>query len=200
MTHRKELKGQRFGKLLVIEEDGRIGSNVAWICKCDCGNVTRVRANSLLTGNTTSCGCGRIEAITKHNMTNTKLFNVWRTMKERCNNKSYRQYKDYGGRGISLCDEWEEFKPFMEWSLENGYKEGLSIDRIDNDGNYCPENCRWTTVRVQSRNRRANRILEYGGEKHCVAEWSEILGVRANTIFWRLSQGWSTEEALMGRT
>lgn len=200
MTYRKELKGQRFGKLLVIEEDGRIGSNVAWICKCDCGNVTRVRANSLLTGNTTSCGCGRIEAITKHNMTNTKLFNVWRTMKERCNNKSYRQYKDYGGRGISLCDEWEEFKPFMEWSLENGYKEGLSIDRIDNDGNYCPENCRWTTVRVQSRNRRANRILEYGGEKHCVAEWSEILGVRANTIFWRLSQGWSTEEALMGRT
>lgn len=200
MTYRKELKGQRFGKLLVIEEDGRIGSNVAWICKCDCGNVTRVRANSLLTGNTTSCGCGRIEAITKHNMTNTKLFNVWRTMKERCNNKSYRQYKDYGGRGISLCDEWEEFKPFMKWSLENGYKEGLSIDRIDNDGNYCPENCRWTTVRVQSRNRRANRILEYGGEKHCVAEWSEILGVRANTIFWRLSQGWSTEEALMGRT
>ena len=200
MTQRKELKGQRFGKLLVIEEDGRIGTNVAWICKCDCGNVTRVRANSLLTGNTTSCGCGRIDAITKHNMTGSKLFNVWRTMKERCNNKNYRQYGDYGGRGISVCDEWSEFKPFMEWSMENGYEEGLSIDRIDNDGDYCPENCRWTTSRVQGRNRRANRILEYNGEKHCIVEWGEILGVKPNTIWWRLSQGWSTEEALMGRS
>ena len=199
MRKKAEIKGKRFGKLVAIEEDGRIGTNVAWICKCDCGNVIRVRASSLLSGNTTSCGCKRIESITKHNMTNSPLFNVWRNMKERCENKSYKSYENYGGRGVKVCNEWKEFSVFYEWAMDNGYERGLSIDRIDNDGGYNPANCRWVKMRTQSRNRRTNVVLEYDGEKHCLADWAKILGINRNTIGWRYRNGWTVKEILYGR-
>lgn len=199
MSAKKELKGRRFGKLLVTEECGRIGKNVAWKCKCDCGKEIIVKANSLLTGNTTSCGCGRIEAITKHNQTNTPLFNVWRNMKERCTNKNYRTFADYGGRGIKLCEEWQEFTSFYDWAMANGYKKGLSIDRIDVNGDYEPNNCRWADAKTQARNRRNTIFIDYEGVRKSISDWADELKVARNTLYWRYSQGWSTQEILFGR-
>ncbi len=199
MSRKKDLTGQRFGNLIAIEEDGRIGTNVVWKCKCDCGNITRVRANSLLSGNTKTCGRGRIKAITTHNKTNTPLFNIWRNIKERCENRNYKTYGNYGGRGITLCDEWQSFESFYEWAIDNGYEKGLSIDRIDVDGNYEPSNCRWATPKQQARNRRSTVFIEHNGEKRSLAEWAEILGVRFNTLQWRYYNGWSAEETLYGK-
>lgn len=203
MGAKLDLQGRRFGKLLVLEEDGKYGTNIMWRCKCDCGNEVRVRAASLMSGNSTSCGCGRIEAITSHGMTDTQLFNAWRAMKRRCQANNKQCYKDYRGRGITVCEEWEhDFNAFKEWSLSNGYenKPKISLDRIDNDKGYSPDNCRWTTPKVQSRNRRTTVFLDYNGERHCLAEWAEKLGISQKTIGYRYRAGWSTEEILCGRT
>ena len=115
---------------------------------------------------------------------NQKLFNLWQTMKSRCENQNRENYKDYGGRGIRLCDEWKDASNFVLWALRNGYKEGLQLDRIDNNGNYCPENCRFVTPKENSRNRRNTKFLVVNNEKRCVAEWSEITGISAYTIYW----------------
>ena len=200
MSRKKDLRGKTFGKLTVLEEDGRIGANVAWICKCECGKKIRVKANSLLSGNTSSCGCGRIEAITKHNQTGTPLFNVWRNMIERCTNPNYKTYKDYGGRGIKVCDEWREFEPFYTWSISNGYGKGLSIDRINVNGNYEPSNCRWATAKQQSRNRRDTVFIEVNGVRKSISDWADALGVKRNTLYWRYSEGWSPKEILYGKS
>lgn len=200
MGKKQDLQGRRFGKLVVLKEDGRIGSNVAWICRCDCGNEVRVRSSSLLSGNTTTCGCGRIEAITTHNQTGTRLFNVWRNIKERCENKNYKTYPHYGGRGIRLCDEWHDFEVFERWAKTHGYGQGLTIDRIDVNGNYEPSNCRWVTPKQQARNRRKTVFLEHNGEKRSLAEWAEVLGEKFTTLQWRYYNGWSAEEILFGKT
>lgn len=195
-----DLTGKRFGRWTVLERDGKIGTNIAWKCRCDCGTVRTVRATVLVKGRSLSCGCKRIDDRTTHNGTGTRLFNVWRNIKERCLNENYFNYPNYGGRGIKICDEWNDsFESFRGWAVENGYKEGLTIDRIDVNGNYEPSNCRWATTKVQARNRRTNHIIECKGEKHCVTEWAEKLGVKRNTLFWRLSQGWPTKEVLFGR-
>lgn len=196
------LQGQRFGKLLVLEEDGRYGTNVLWRCKCDCGNEVRVRTNSLISGNTTTCGCGRIESITAHGMTNTQLFNAWRGMKRRCQANNERCFKDYRGRGITVCEEWaNDFESFKAWALANGYedKPRISLDRIDNDKGYSPDNCRWVTAKEQARNKRSNVFLEYNGERHCLAEWAEKLGIDPRTIGYRYRAGWSVREILYGK-
>lgn len=201
MGNKHDLQGKRFGKWTVIKEDGRIGSNVAWLCRCDCGNVARVRATALVNGYSKSCGCNRIHAITTHNATGTPLFDVWRNIKERCTNPNYKTYGNYGGRGIKVCDEWlESFESFYEWAVNNGYKQGLSIDRIDVDGNYEPSNCRWETNKVQARNKRNTVFLEHNGVRKRLIEWSELLGVNYKTLNWRRYQGWSTEEILFGRS
>lgn len=204
MSTKKDLKGKTFGRLSVIEEDGRIGTNVAWKCRCSCGNIVRVRANSLLSGNTSSCGCGRIDAITIHNGTHTHLFDVWRTMKERCLNKTYKGFPNYGGRGITVCDEWLDFENFRTWANSNGYREDAgrgkcTLDRIDVNGNYEPSNCRWVDAKTQARNRRNTVFIEYGGARRSMAEWAEVLGVKFNTLYWRYSEGWSPREILYGR-
>ena len=200
MGAKKDLQGQRFGKLLVLEEDGRIGTNVAWKCRCDCGNITRVKANSLLSGNSRSCGCGRIEAITTHNQTGTPLFNVWRNIKERCTNENYRSYDNYGGRGIQICEEWQEFENFCKWAMENGYKKGLSIDRIDVNGNYEPNNCRWVTAKAQARNRRNTVFIIFNGVRKSISDWADELNVPKNTLYGRYSRGWSPKEILYGKS
>ncbi len=143
-----DLTGKRFGRLTVIRRDGEDKFLQAmWLCECDCGIKVRVRGRGLRTGNTKSCGCYRNEATiathTTHGMRHSRIYNVWHTIKARCFNENNPSYHLYGGRGITVCDEWREFVPFYEWAMANGYEENLSIVRINNDGNYEPSNCRW---------------------------------------------------------
>lgn len=135
---------------------------------------------------------GRFETV--HGMNKTKLHRVWSQMKQRCFNENDKAYCRYGARGISVCDEWVEFIPFHDWAMSNGYEEGLTIDRINNDGDYCHNNCRWVDHKAQNRNYSRNHIVEFNGERHCIKEWSEITGIKSGTILWRLRNGKPLEE------
>lgn len=133
----------------------------------------------------------------KHGMKHTRLYRTWLHIKTRCYNQKYSRYKDYGGRGIKVCDEWRnDFMNFYNWSMKNGYKENLTIDRIDNDKGYSPSNCRWQTNKQQCRNRRNNKMYTANGEAHCLAEWCEILNLSYSTVYARLSRDWPIEQAL----
>lgn len=204
MARKKDLMGQRFGELVVIAASPSEKGFAMWKCQCDCGNIITTRANSLLTGNTTTCGCGRIRAITKHNKTGTRLFNIWRNIKERCENKSYYNYRLYGGRGIRVCAEWHDFEAFEKWAFANGYDEtakrgACTIDRIDVNGNYEPSNCRWISTKEQANNKRNTVFITYNGVTKSLSEWAEEMDIKKNTLWWRHSKGWSPREMLFGR-
>jgi hypothetical protein len=191
-----DLTGKRFGHLLVIcpsELNGK-GERFRWHCQCDCGNSVEVLAQSLKRGATKSCGCMINSAKTKHGMYGTRLYRIWHGMKRRCNVEADEHYKNYGGRGISICNEWNEFEPFMEWALANGYSDKLTIDRINVDGDYCPENCRWVNSLVQQNNRRNNVKLEFNGEIHTQSEWARILGVSCNCLYHRIEKNLPPEK------
>lgn len=197
--------GKRFNQLVVIACVGKKNYNSSskkmWLCQCDCGNTIITPIGPLKNGRTKSCGCyGKTHKWNKtHGMSNTRLFHIWANMIDRCTNKKSPRYKDYGGRGISVCDEWcgeNGSSNFISWAKSNGYKENLTLDRIDNDKKYEPLNCRWTSYKKQARNKRTNRILEYNGQSHCVAEWSDITGIKQQTILRRLKRGWSVEDTL----
>lgn len=152
-----DLTGQRFGRLVVIKQD-TTSKRTKWICECDCGKIKSIQATHLRSGASTSCGCYQKEMArksnSKHNLTHTSLHNRWKTLKQRCLNPNSNNYKNYGGRGIKLCEEWKEFSNFYDWSIKNGYKQELELDRINNDGNYEPSNCRWIEKVKNGRNRR----------------------------------------------
>lgn len=202
----EDLSGQRFGRLVA---ECRIydptNSSYKWRCKCDCGNVSYVSASNLKR-KIRSCGCYRAEIIrmprahkypgeytSKHVPV---LYSMWIGMRSRCKSPSLPNYMNYGGRGIEVCPEWEDFGAFQTWAYSNGYKPGLTLDRTDNDGNYCPENCRWVDWYVQGNNRRTNVWYEYNEERHTLSEWSRIIGINRATLNYRISNGWSIEDAL----
>lgn len=200
----KDISGLRFGRLEVISlcnyrnKDGR----ALWKCKCDCGNEIIVSSNSLLRKNTRSCGCYKNDIIKQkaitHNDSKSKLYKIWVSMKKRCQNSNDKGYKNYGGRGITVCNLWKNsYEEFKRWSLKNGYKQGLSIDRIDNNSGYSPENCRWVTTYIQSRNTRRTHFIEYNGKKYVMKDLAEKLGIKYNTFANRiLVYKFTLEEAI----
>lgn len=154
------LTGQRFGRLVVIRQAPTVKRRAQWLCKCDCGTEKVIPAGALQRGHTQSCGClrrdvAREKATTIGGYSTEKLHGVWNTMKQRCRNPKSRDYAYYGLRGIKVCDAWLDYLQFRSWALANGYKEGLTIDRINPDGNYEANNCRWISIQEQQKNRRS---------------------------------------------
>lgn len=198
----KDISGQRFGRLTVIrylDITERKKKNKNWLCRCDCGEYTTANASILKCGTKKSCGCLAIENSRrprKHGMSKTRIWNIYQGMVKRCNNKEEPAYKDYGGRGITICDEWtgnEGMEKFFDWAFKNGYKDDLEIDRIDVNGNYEPSNCRWATPSQQSRNKRNNIRIEYNGRIQTLPDWCDELGLEYNMIYLRYKRGWSTD-------
>lgn len=198
-----DITGQRFGRLVVVK---RYGTNhdkrATWLCQCDCGKTVVVAGKQLRRGYTKSCGCLSRDISTKtivsynykHGGTHTKLFHVWCGMNSRCTNPNMINYKDYGARGIKVCDEWKDFVKFRDWAEANGYSEELTIDRIDFNGNYEPSNCRWIPAKDQAANRRSSRLFTVDGETKCLSHWSMQVGLGRSTL-GKLIEGKSQEEA-----
>lgn len=192
MGQRIDLTGKRFGKLTVIEysHTERNGNEIRayWKCKCDCGNETTVKGKELKSGNTKSCGCLKIERGNHtHNLSKTRLYTIFCHMKDRCYNKNSRLYKWYGGRGITVCNEWlNDFQTFYDWAMSNGYKENLTIERKDVNGNYCHENCCWITKSEQQSNKRSNLFYSYDGETKTLKQWSKEFGINYQTLYHRV--------------
>lgn len=196
------LIGERFGRLVTVAYAGKAkDSRHQFLCKCDCGNETIVLEKHLRNGNTKSCGCFKkdagIAANTTHGMRKTRIYGIWAGMKDRCTNPGVAKFKDYGARGITVCQEWQDsFEAFYEWAMANGYKDHLTIERIDNDGNYCPENCRWATKKEQANNKRSSVFITFNGETHTLKQWSEIVGVNYYTMWNRYKAGQPPAEIL----
>lgn len=206
--------GQRYGRLVVIERapDQVFSSGrkvVRWKCKCDCGNIVEVATTSLGSGLTQSCGCWNNEQRKKsetkkiiHGDCNKdkeyhNLYERWITIKKRCYQKSKDNYKNYGGRGITVCDKWlHNYTAFKEWALANNYSPELTIDRIDNNKNYSPDNCRWVDNKTQQNNKRSNTFITYNGKTKTLQQWADETGINNSTISSRLKNGWSVESAL----
>lgn len=194
------LIGKKFNKLIVVDKAPKQSGKTIWKCVCDCGNTTYVMTSNLTCNRTKSCGCLKDEKLvqrsTKHNQRHTNLYEVWKSIKQRCFNVNNKSYKNYGARGITLCEDWKtNFKSFYKWSIDNGYQKGLTIDRIDNNGNYCPENCRWVDRQVQCNNTRCNKIIIFNGESKTLADWCRILNISYSCMSSRLRNGWSIERA-----
>ncbi len=206
---RNDLSGSRFGMLLVSKDAGNDAyGNSMWLCQCDCGNTKVIRGSKLKSGDAKSCWCAqhifteeRCKNISrskiKHGLSGDRLYYIYDNMMKRCYSETSEKYPLYGGRGITVCEEWRNNRnAFFEWALLNGYDADLTIDRIDVNGNYCPENCRWSTQKEQANNMTNNHFLSHQGETHSIAEWAEITGIPASTLYARISKGWDPDIAL----
>lgn len=207
MSNIKDLLGLKFGRLVVKEFSGLDKRKKSlWLCECDCGNTTIVRASDLSNNKTRSCGCYQKESRYSHTLrhgntcgrSSTITYASWQSMIKRCYNKKGKCYKNYGGRGITVCDRWTEEKTgFVNFLLDMGEcPKGLTLDRIENNGNYEPGNCRWATYIEQANNTRNNRFLEYNGKKLTIAQWSRETGINRYALRDRLKRGWSIEDSL----
>ena len=195
-----DLSGQRFGRLRVISRAGKNKHNqLLWDCECDCGERCVSLGFVMRKGEKQSCGCLQREAIASvnlsHGMTRTPIYAIYRGMMQRCYDKNSTAYDRYGARGINVCEKWQTFEGFYE---DMGDKpEGMSLERKDNDGDYCPENVVWATAKQQANNTRGNRVLEYRGQKQTMTQWAEEFGLKPQTVWARLvTRGWSVEKAL----
>lgn len=209
-----DLVGNTYGLLRVEKRAENAGGRTAWNVVCQCEKKTRfaVTGNSLQRGNTKSCGCTRAISLAKlnkerrtHYQTRTRLYRLWGTIKARCNRETHSSYKNYGGRGIKVCEEWSRsFESFRDWAHDNGYYEDLgksgrnkmTIERIDNNGDYEPSNCRWATNLEQMNNKRDNVYYTINNETKTLTEWSRITGVKSGTIYKRIRNGWLPERAI----
>lgn len=199
MPKRKDITGLRSGRLVALEFDtfARFPSGVRyekWRCKCDCGSYVSVNKKNLMAGLSRSCGCVNAEAnarrLTTHGDRKSRLYNTWCNIKSRCYNPENQDFDRYGGRGISMFEPWRDnYLEFKDWAIENGYNDSLTIDRINVDGNYCPDNCRWVDMVVQANNRSNTIYIEYNGEIHTCAEWSKITGINYDTLNDRYHRG-----------
>jgi hypothetical protein len=202
MSRLIDFTGKRFGKLVAIKQVGKNKSGYQlWLCKCDCGGESVVNYHNLKNNHTQSCGCLRrertIEANTIHGLRKTRLYRIWHHMRERCYYPKEKRYAQYGGRGIIVCDEWKnDFQAFYAWAIANGYKEDLSIDRIDVNGNYEPSNCRWVSQKKQCNNTRRNHLITYKGKTQSLAEWCDELKLDYSKTSNRINMyHWSAERA-----
>lgn len=176
-------------------------SKAQWLCRCDCGNTVIVLSDSLKSGNTSSCGCEcrkGLEKRTTHGKSHDRLYRIWQGMRNRCNLATNKYYKNYGGRGISVCTEWlDSFENFYEWAMSNGYKENLTLDRKDNNGNYEPSNCQWKDRFYQMNHMRRNHLITYDGKTQTLTEWAREVGMLPTTLDSRINRyHWSVKDAL----
>lgn len=203
---RLDLVGEKFGRLLVlerakdhIEPSGR--HRTMWKCICSCGSECVTQQSCLRNGSTKSCGCLHDELCknraTKHGKHGTRLYKTWRNMVTRCYNANNQRYKDYGGRGITICEEWKhDFQAFYDWSIANGYSDNLTIERIDNNGNYEPSNCTWITKKEQNNNKRSNHLITYNGKTQNMRLWADELGIKYQVLNCRINKRcWNIEKA-----
>lgn len=200
-----DIIGKKFGKLVVIGRSENTKQGKAkWICKCECGNIKKkpVTTSDLISGKVISCGCyyktsnkGRNKT---HGDTGKRLWNIWMSMKNRCYCESNQEYKNYGGRGITVCEEWKSnYESFKTWAMSHGYSDNLTIDRIDTDKGYFPDNCRWATYQMQENNRRNNLKITIGNQTHTIRDLSNISGIKPATIIWRYKNGWNESDLLI---
>jgi hypothetical protein len=206
---KRDISGQFFGRLTALSPDGKIGAATAWLFRCSCGTEKRIRMTSVTSGVVNSCGCLHKERCAsglnarRHGDARSgkvsRLHNIWRGMLKRCVVGAKHHSGAYAERGIGVCADWKEYEAFRAWSLSNGYGEGLTIDRKDNDGGYAPSNCRWVDRKTQARNRRTSRWITINGETLVLAEWLERAGISAPTFYKRVRQGRSDAEAILGK-
>lgn len=180
-----DLTGQQFGRLTVVRRapENNINGSAMWVCRCECGNTKTVCGSVLRGGKTISCGCYNRDKQISHGGSHTRLYQIWINMRRRCTGEKEKDYPRYGGRGITICPEWlESFEAFQDWAMDNGYRDDLTLERNDNSGPYCPDNCRWATYEDQANNRRGNVIVTVEDETHTLAEWERIIGLRYGSL------------------
>ena len=194
----KDISGKKYNNVTVIKPIGKNKENrTIWLCLCNCGNETKAYKNQLEAGHKLSCGCIRGEKLKTHGMRNHYLYSIWQYMLDRCSNLNHEHYKDYGGRGISVCLEWHDINNFI--NDMHPRIEGASIDRINNNGNYCKENCRWATTKEQGNNKRDTIFITYKNQTKCITDWADFLGIKRRTIYMRHRRKYSIEEIINGK-
>jgi len=191
---RNDLIGQEFCFLTVLNRSDDRGEGikpvVKWDCQCKCGKIIAVKSDALLSGHTVSCGCKKIKHGYSHK---ERLYQTWQNMRRRCLDPKNSRWDHYGGRGITICQEWSDYSRFRQWAMENGYTNELTIDRIDVNGNYCPGNCRWSDAKTQANNVSRNRIFEYNGAKMTMSELADHLGISYSALQHRIERGWNID-------
>lgn len=213
MTQKRNILGQKFNRLTAISSIPDIRNRTASLFKCDCGNTIKVTNLSVTSGNTKSCGCFANEVRVRlakkylrkgtaptHGLSKHPLYYSYIRIKNRCNNQRSADYKYYGARGIKVCIDWQnDFLSFYNWALNNGWDKKLSIERVDNDKGYSPENCIWATQKIQARNTRKCNRLTFNGQTFCISEWAEkksTIGLTSHIISGRIRLGWDVEKIL----
>ena len=205
MSKRIEMAGRKFGRLTVLERtaDYVLPSGqrqLMWKCVCDCGNTVTVSGHALRKGNTQSCGCYKMDVLMERNIKyehqNRRLYDIWQGMVYRCTSPKSTHFERYGGRGISVCQQWMDFDAFAEWALAHGYADDLTIDRIDNDAGYSPNNCRWVNRKEQANNRSDCQFINHDGDRQTIAQLADAHGLSYSTLYRRLADGWDCGDAL----